>query len=117
VKPKARRIEIDPSCSRKNCLGMISLLYSGCETMEDNTTVSVCVGTFDQFGMPITITKHLSDCATIAFQAITLNLLISRALGLEAAEATLIHHIEGSTIQIDRTLKGFTGYIGTHDPK
>ncbi|GAP94939.1 hypothetical protein [Leptolyngbya sp. NIES-2104] len=85
--------------------------------MEDNTTVSVCVGTFDQFGMPITITKHLSDCATIAFQTITLNLLLAHALKLEAAETTIIRHTDGSHIRIDRTLKGFTGYVGTDEAK
>lgn len=83
--------------------------------MEDSTTVSVCVGTFDPFGMPITITKHLSDCATIAFQAITLNLLLSHAFKIEAAETTVIRHVEGSSIRIDRTLKGYTGYVGTDD--
>ncbi len=83
--------------------------------MEDNTTVSVCVGTFDQLGMPITITKHLSDCATIAFQTITLNLLLSRAFSLEAAETSFVHHHDRSSIRIDRTLKGFTGYVGTHE--
>lgn len=83
--------------------------------MEDNTTVSVCVGTFDPFGMPITITKHLSDCATIAFQTITLNLLLAQALKLEAAETAVIRHIDGSSIRVDRTLKGFTGYVGTDE--
>ncbi|MBE9010433.1 hypothetical protein IQ250_09470 [Pseudanabaenaceae cyanobacterium LEGE 13415] len=83
--------------------------------MEDNTTVSVCVGTFNPLGMPIAITKHLSDCATVAFQAITLNLLLSHAFKLDAAEITVIRHIEGSSIRVDRTLKGFTGYVGTDD--
>ncbi len=84
--------------------------------MEDITTVSVCIGTFDQAGMPITITRHLSDCATVAFQGITLNLLLSRAFNLEAAETTVIQHQDGSSIRIDRTLKGFTGYVGTEQP-
>jgi hypothetical protein len=84
--------------------------------MEDKTTVSVCIGTFDQSGMPIAITKHLSDCATIAFQSITLNLLLARAFDLEAADEIFAYHQDGSTIRIDRTLKGFTGYVGTQQP-
>ena len=84
--------------------------------MEDNTTVSVCIGTFNQIGMPIAITKHFSDCATVAFQAITLNLLLSGAFNLEVADQALTYHQNGSTIRIDRTLKGFTGYVGTQEP-
>jgi hypothetical protein len=82
--------------------------------MEDNTTVSVCIGTFDPTGIPITITRHLSDCATVAFQAITLNLLLAQAFNLEPAETVEIHHEDGSGLRINRTLKGFIGYAGTY---
>jgi hypothetical protein len=81
--------------------------------MEENTAVSVCIGTFDPTGIPITITRHLSDATTIGFQAITLNLLLAKAFNLKAAETTEIFHQEGSSIRLDRTLKGFTGYIST----
>jgi hypothetical protein len=81
--------------------------------MEENTTVSVCVGTFDPSGIPITMTKHLSDCATIAFQSITLNLLLAKLFDLDAAEAVQIQHQDGSSLRIEKTLKGFTGYVGT----
>lgn len=81
--------------------------------MDDTTTVSVCIGTFDPSGIPISMTKHLGDCATIAFQSITLNLLLADAFELEVADTVFIHHQAGSTIRIDRTLKGFTAYIGT----
>ncbi|MCU0552751.1 MAG: hypothetical protein MUC48_25760 [Leptolyngbya sp. Prado105] len=81
--------------------------------MEENTTVSVCIGTFDAAGIPITITKHLSDCATIAFQSITLNLLLAQVFDLEAAETVQIQHQDGSSLRIERTHKGFTGYAGT----
>lgn len=83
--------------------------------MEDNTRVSVCVGTFDQFGMPITITKDLSQFATVAFQAITLNLLLTCSFDFEAAETTLIRHEDGSCIRIERTLKGFTAYLAASE--
>ncbi|MER3435246.1 MAG: hypothetical protein C4288_17975 [Leptolyngbya sp. ERB_1_1] len=63
----------------------------------------------------IAITKHLSGCTTVAFQAITLNLLLCRLFRLEVAETTFICHLDRSSIRIDRTLKGFIGYVGTHD--
>lgn len=83
--------------------------------MEDNTKVSVCVGTFDQFGMPIALTKHLSECATVALQAITLNVLLASSLGLEVAETLVAHHRNGFCIRIERTLKGFTAFLSESD--
>lgn len=80
-------------------------------THQDITEVSVCIGTFDPNGIPISIAKHLSDCATVAFQTITLNLLMSRSLNLEPAELAYIHNQDGSTIRIERNLKGFIGYL------
>ncbi|MBD2079071.1 hypothetical protein [Leptolyngbya sp. FACHB-17] len=83
--------------------------------MEDNTKASVCVGTFDQFGMPIALTKHLSEPATVAFQVVTLNVLLASSLGLEVAETTVVHHRNGSCIRIERTLKGFTASLSESD--
>ncbi|MBD1846627.1 hypothetical protein H6F89_25035 [Cyanobacteria bacterium FACHB-63] len=83
--------------------------------MEDNTKASVCVGTFDQFGMPITLTKHLSESATVAFQVITLNVLLASSLGLEVAETTVAYHKNGFCIRIERTLKGFTAFLSESD--
>ncbi|NDJ16708.1 hypothetical protein [Myxacorys almedinensis] len=78
---------------------------------EDRTEVSVCIGTFDRAGMPIAITKHLSEFATVAFQSITLNMLLSRCFNLELAEVTYIRNEDGSTIRIERNFKGFIGYL------
>jgi hypothetical protein len=78
---------------------------------EDVTEVSVCIGTFDPNGIPISIAKHLSDCATVAFQSITLNLLLSRSLNMDLADVSYIHSKDGCTIRIERNLKGFIGYL------
>ena len=80
---------------------------------EELTEVSVCIGTFDPNGIPISIAKHLSDCATVAFQSITLNLLIARSLSTEPADLTYIHSKDGAIIRIERNAKGFVGYLGT----
>jgi hypothetical protein len=78
---------------------------------EDKTEVSVCIGTFDSAGMPVSITKHLSDFATVAFQSITLSMLIARSLNLEPADVVYIHNEDGSTIRIERHLRGFISYL------
>jgi hypothetical protein len=81
--------------------------------MDDTTTVSVRIGTFEPSGIPIEMTKHLGEYGTVAFQAITLNLLLAQMFDLEAAGTVYVHHQAGSNIRIDRTLKGFTAYVGT----
>lgn len=78
---------------------------------QDVTEVSMCVGTFDRAGIPISITKQLDDCATVAFQSITLNLLISRCLNLESAKVSYVYCQDGSSLRIERNLKGFVGYL------
>lgn len=86
-------------------------LVSAMFEAEDITIASLCVGTFDGFGIPITITQPFSDCATVAFQSITLNLLVSRCLNLEPAPTAYVHSQDGSRLRIERNLKGFISYV------
>ena len=81
---------------------------------DDKTESSICIGTFDSSGIPISVaTKQLSECAIVAFQTISLNRLIARCLSLDSADVTYIHKNDGSSIKIERSLKGFTGYLGS----
>lgn len=85
----------------------------------DNTQVAVCIGTFDHSGIPISIAKnYLSSYAAIAFQTISLNMLISRSLALGASRTVYIKNQDGSIIRIERTAKGFVGYLEPcHSPQ
>ena len=81
---------------------------------DDKTESSMCIGTFDSLGIPIAVAKkNLSECATVAFQTISLNRLIASCLSLDPADITYIHKKDGSSIKIERSLNGFTGYLGT----
>ncbi len=82
---------------------------------EDATAVSACIGTFDNSGIPIVITKQFGDSATVTFQSITLNLLVSRCLNLDPASKSYIRREDGSSIRIERNLKGFIGYLEATD--
>jgi hypothetical protein len=81
--------------------------------LEDKTELSVCIGTFDSSGIPISVSKHLGDCATVAFQTISLNMLVARFLEIHPAETVYVHSKDGTSIKIERSLKGFTGYLKT----
>ncbi|KAM3097544.1 hypothetical protein ACKFKG_02360 [Phormidesmis sp. 146-35] len=78
---------------------------------EDKTELLVCVGTFDHAGIPITVTKHLSDRATVAFQTISLNMLVANLLDIAPAEVAYVHSKDGTSIKIERNFKGFIGYL------
>jgi hypothetical protein len=78
---------------------------------EDKTELLVCVGTFDESGIPISVVKHLSDCATVAFQMISLNMLVANLLEIAPAEIAYVHNKNGTSIKIERNLRGFVGYL------
>ncbi len=85
-----------------------------CAMTDDKTESSICIGTFDRSGVPIAVAKkQLNDCAIVAFQTISLNRLIARCLSLDPADITYIHKTDGSSIKIERSPNGFTGYLGT----
>jgi hypothetical protein len=79
--------------------------------LEDITKISACIGTFDSTGIPISITKQFGDTATVAFQSITLNLLVSRCFNSDPAMTSYIHRGDGSSIRIERNRKGYIGYL------
>jgi hypothetical protein len=81
---------------------------------QDRTEISVCIGTFDTLGVPIAVSGHMSDWATVAFQAISLNMLLSQSLNLKPADVTYIHTKDGASVRIERNHKGFTGYLDAH---
>jgi hypothetical protein len=83
-------------------------------TPEDTTEVSLCVGTFDSFGIPIAITKPYGDAATVAFQSITLNLLVAQCFNQDPASVAYIYNEDGSRLRIERNLKGFISYLEEH---
>ncbi|OLP17119.1 hypothetical protein BST81_17335 [Leptolyngbya sp. 'hensonii'] len=77
----------------------------------EKTELVVCIGTFDSSGLPITIAKHLADYATVTFQALSLNMLVSRSLALGPMRTTYIRNKDGSVIRVERTARGFTAYL------
>jgi hypothetical protein len=81
---------------------------------QDKTEISVCIGTFDTAGVPIAVSGHMSDWATVAFQAISLNMLLAHSLNSPPASVTHIHTKDGASVRIERNHKGFTGYLDTH---
>jgi hypothetical protein len=78
---------------------------------EDKTAVSACIGTFDCSGIPISVTKQFGDNATVTFQSITLNLLVSRCFNSDPAMTSYVHRGDGSSIRIERNRKGYIGYL------
>jgi hypothetical protein len=82
---------------------------------EDKTELSICIGTFDNSGIPISVAKNLSDCATVAFQTISLNMLVANLLEISPAEIAYVHSRDGTSIKIERNLRGFVGYLETSE--
>lgn len=82
---------------------------------EAKTEISVCIGTFDPSGIPISVSKHSGDRATVALQTISLNLLVAHFLKIEPAEVAFANHSDGTSIKIEQTLKGFTAYLEDTD--
>ena len=78
---------------------------------QDRPEFSVCIGTFDNSGVPIAVSNHMSDWATVAFQAISLNMLLADTLSLPLATVTHIRTKDGVSVRIERNPKGFTGYL------
>ena len=81
---------------------------------QDRTEISVCIGTFDRAGVPIAVSGHMTDWATVAFQAISLNMLLSHTLKLPPANVTRVHTKDGASVRIERNHKGYTGYLDAH---
>ncbi len=78
---------------------------------QNRSKTPICIGTFDNAGVPIAISAHMNDWATITFQAISLNILLSRCLNLQPANVTLVYTKASSSVRIERNHKGFTGYL------
>ncbi|MDX2097132.1 MAG: hypothetical protein SFW36_05095 [Leptolyngbyaceae cyanobacterium bins.59] len=80
------------------------------DSTDKTTQVGNCIGTFDNSGFPITTSKNFSNYATVTFQAISLNMLVTRSIGLGPMKTTYIRHKNGSAIRIERNNHGFVAY-------
>lgn len=78
---------------------------------DDRMEVVSCIGTFDNSGFPISTSKSFSDYATVTFQALSLNMLIARSMGLGAMKTSYVKHKNGSSIRIERNHNGFIAYL------
>lgn len=78
---------------------------------EDQETTLACIGKFDQSGLPIVTSRHLSPYATVTFQVLTLKTLFERSIAAEPLQSVYINHEDGSRIRIDRTPDGFVAYL------
>jgi hypothetical protein len=76
----------------------------------DESTL-VCVGKFDPAGIPMITSRHLSQQATVTFQAISLHNLLSEMIQAEPLEAAYIRHEDGSVIRIEPNSDGFIAYL------
>lgn len=88
-----------------------TLLPSG-----ERTEFAVCIGTFDNAGIPISINKNLSDLASVAFQVISLQMLVACSLELGHMRTGYVHHTDGSVLRIERNNKGFVCYLESGRP-
>ena len=79
--------------------------------LENQNGCASRIGVFDNSGFPISISKNSSAYATVAFQVISLEILISRSLELGGAKFVQVRNENGSNIRIEKTLKGFIGYL------
>jgi hypothetical protein len=79
----------------------------------DSTTEStlVCVGKFNQKGIPQITSPHLGLQAMVTFQTITLHQMMSQMIHNEAMQSARIRHKDGSSIRIDRQPQGFIAYL------
>lgn len=77
----------------------------------DDSATLICVGKFDLKGLPLVMSRHLSQQATVTFQALSLEGLLSEALQQEQIEGLIIHHQDGSLIRVDRNHEGFIAYL------
>lgn len=96
-----------------------TIAFQGCnESMEsgEKTRVAVRIATFDSSGFPVNIAKNLGIHATVTFQIILLEMLISRSLDLGQSKVIYIRCKDNSLIRVERTLKGFVGYLEMEQP-
>jgi hypothetical protein len=97
-----------------NWASLNTTIYSFARTaMEfDDSTTLICVGKFDANGMPLILSRHLSQQATVTFQAISLEQVLREVLGQEEGiQGLSINHRDGSSIRIDRNSEGFIAYL------
>ncbi|NJM49352.1 MAG: hypothetical protein HC860_26865 [Alkalinema sp. RU_4_3] len=86
-------------------------LICGASMEFDDSATLVCVGKFDAKGLPLVMSRHLSQQATVTFQALSLDALLSEALQQEQIEGLLIHSKDGTSIRVDRNHEGFIAYL------
>ncbi|MBW4518312.1 MAG: hypothetical protein KME16_01080 [Scytolyngbya sp. HA4215-MV1] len=79
--------------------------------LESQNRCAFRIGVFDNSGFPISISKNSSAYATVAFQVISLEILLSRSLELGGAKFVHVRNEDGSKIRIEKTLEGFIGYL------
>lgn len=82
---------------------------------DEKTALAVCIGTFDASGLPLSIQKYLGSYAQMAFQAICLNMLVSRTLGLGTTQRISVCGKDGESIRIEHHEKGFIAYLEQAD--
>jgi hypothetical protein len=86
-------------------------LICGASMEFDDSVTLVCVGKFDSKGLPLVMSRHLSQQATVTFQALSLDAVLSEALEQEQIEGLLIHSKDGTSIRVDRNHEGFIAYL------
>jgi hypothetical protein len=80
------------------------------DATEQDATL-VCVGKFNQKGIPQITSPHLGLQAMVTFQTITLHQMMSQMIHNEAMQSARIRHKDGSSIRIDRQPQGFIAYL------
>ena len=72
----------------------------------------VCVGQFDQAGLPLTTARVWSQHATVAFQALSLIPLLTQLMhDDEALQGMTIDHENGVKIRLTRSPEGFVAFL------
>jgi hypothetical protein len=77
----------------------------------DDESTLVCVGKFDPAGVPVITSRHLSQQATVTFQAISLHKMFGQLIRDERLEVAYIHHEDGSVIRVEPNVDGYIAYL------
>lgn len=78
---------------------------------QDDESTLVCIGKFDPAGTPLITSRHLSQHATVTFQAISLHKMFAQLVRDEPLQAAYIRHEDGSVIRVEPNQDGFIAYL------
>jgi hypothetical protein len=77
----------------------------------DDESTLICVGKFAATGVPLISSRHLSQQATVTFQAISLHKMFGQLIRDEPLKVAYIRHEDGTIIRIEPHPDGYVAYL------